>query len=63
MTIAQALSDAGGLADFANDKKVVIQREENGKTLHYIFNYRDYLKGKSPKGNILLQPGDTIIVR
>jgi polysaccharide export outer membrane protein len=63
MTIAQALSDAGGLADFANDKKVIIQREENGKQLHLIFNYRDYLKGKNPKGNILLQPGDIIIVR
>ncbi len=63
MTIAQALSDAGGLVEFANDKKVVIQREENGKQLHIIFNYRDYLKGKNPKGNILLQPGDIVIVR
>ena len=63
MTIAQALSDAGGLADYANDKKVIIQREENGKQVYRTFNYRDYLKGKNPKGNILLQPGDTIIVR
>jgi polysaccharide export outer membrane protein len=63
MTIAQALSDAGGLADFANDKKVIIQREENGQKHRINFNYREYLKGKNPQGNILLQPGDTIIVR
>jgi polysaccharide biosynthesis/export protein len=63
MTVAQAINDAGGLTDFANAKKVVIQREENGKTVRKIFNYADYLKGKNSTGNILLKPGDTIIVR
>jgi len=63
ITIAQALSDAGGLADFANDKKVVIMRPNNGKQDQYIFNYRNYLHGRSMEGNILLQPGDTVIVK
>ena len=64
MTIAQALSDAGGLTEFANGKKVQIQRrDENGNTTIFNFNYNEYLKGKNPKGNILLQPGDTIIAR
>ncbi len=63
MSISQALSDAGGLADYANDKKVIIQRMINGVTKQFIFNYRDYLKGKNPQGNILLMPGDIIMVR
>jgi len=63
VTIAQALNDAGGLADFANDKKVVIMRMKDGKLVRYIFNYRNYIHGKSTEGNILLEPGDQIIVK
>jgi len=63
-TIAQALSDAGGLGEFSNGKKVIIQRRDaDGNVKTFIFNYAQYLKGKNPKGNILLQPGDTIIVK
>jgi polysaccharide export outer membrane protein len=63
-TIAQALSDAGGLGEYSNGKKVVIQRRDpDGNVTIFVFNYALYLKGKNPKGNILLQPGDTIIVR
>jgi polysaccharide export outer membrane protein len=63
LTIAQALSDAGGLGEYANGKKVIIQRrDENGNVKIFLFNYKEYLKGKNPKGNILLQPGDTIVV-
>jgi protein involved in polysaccharide export with SLBB domain len=63
ITIAQALNDAGGLAEFANDKKVVIRRPNKGSFETFTFNYRNYLRGKSTEGNILLQPGDTIIVK
>ena len=63
ITIAQALNDAGGLAEFANDKKVVIMRTKDGKQQQFIFNYRNFLHGKSMEGNILLEPGDTIIVK
>lgn len=63
ITIAQALNDAGGLSEFANDKKVTIMRMKDGKQVPYIFNYRAYLHGKTNEGNILLEPGDTIIVK
>jgi polysaccharide export outer membrane protein len=63
ITIAQALSDAGGLAEFANDKKVIIRRPKNGSFVTFFFNYRNYLRGTSTEGNILLEPGDTIIVK
>jgi polysaccharide export outer membrane protein len=64
LTIAQALSDAGGLSEFGNGKKVVIQRrDQDGNVQPFIFNYNDYLKGKNPKGNIMLQPGDFIICK
>jgi len=63
ITIAQALNDAGGLAEFANDKKVVIMRMKEGKWVRYVFNYRNYIHGKSTEGNMLLEPGDQIIVK
>jgi polysaccharide export outer membrane protein len=64
MTIAQALSDAGGVGEFANGKKVTIRRpQKDGTQKEFIFNYNDFLKGKKTTENILLEPGDTIIVK
>jgi polysaccharide export outer membrane protein len=37
-------------------------RNENGRSLSFPFNYKDVMKGKNLKQNILLKPGDTIIV-
>ena len=37
-------------------------RTEGGKEVSYKFNYKDVMQGKNLKQNILLKPGDTIIV-
>jgi len=62
MNILQAISDAGGLTQFAHGKKVYVLRTENGKQVKYPFNYSKVLKGENPEQNIVLKSGDTIVV-
>jgi polysaccharide export outer membrane protein len=62
MTALQALASAGGFSRFANLKKIYILRNENGKEVKIPFNYKDVVSGKTPEQNILLKPGDTIVV-
>jgi polysaccharide export outer membrane protein len=61
MTLLQAISSAGGLTDFANAKKIYILRGSTGAQLNIPAHYKDALKGKSGF-NIVLKPGDTIVV-
>jgi len=58
-TVMEALSNCGGFKEFANQKGIIIMR--GTKRLH--FNYKEYVKGKKPEQNILLENGDTIVVR
>jgi polysaccharide export outer membrane protein len=63
LTVVEALSSAGGVTVFANDKKIrVIRRGDEGQELEFTFNYRAYVKGRAPGTNIVLQPGDVIVV-
>jgi len=62
MTVLQALSTAGGFAEWADTKNVIIVRREGDKETQIKFNYNDYISGKNPEQNILLQPNDTIVV-
>jgi len=58
-TVMEALSKAGGFQDFANKKKVRIIRG----TKRFLFNYDEYVKsGKNANQNILLEPGDHVVV-
>jgi polysaccharide biosynthesis/export protein len=62
MTVLQAISSAGGLGQFANQKNIYILRTESGKQLRLPFNYKEVLRGQKTEQNILLKPGDTIVV-
>jgi len=62
MTVLQALSAAGGFAQWADEKSIVIVRREGNKEVHLPFNYKDFIGGRSPEQNVLLKPGDTIVV-
>jgi polysaccharide biosynthesis/export protein len=62
MTALQALSSCGGFTQFAKVKGIYILRVENGKQVQLPFNYKDVVKGKKPEDNVLLQPGDVIVV-
>jgi polysaccharide biosynthesis/export protein len=62
MTALQALSSCGGFTQFARIKGIYILRVENSKQVQHPFNYKEIVKGKRPEDNILLQPGDVIVV-
>ena len=61
-TVLQLISIAGGLHEFADAKKILIVRNENGKQVSFNFNYKDVSQGKNLKQNIELKPGDVVIV-
>lgn len=61
-TVVQLISIAGGLQEFADEKKILVVRIENGQQVAYKFNYKDFANGKNLKQNILLKPGDQVIV-
>jgi polysaccharide export outer membrane protein len=62
MNVLQALTAAGGLLEYADKDNIVILRSENGRERRFKFNYNEVVKGKKTQQNILLQPGDTVIV-
>jgi len=62
MTVLQALSSAGGFTTFANVKNIRVMRQVNGKRVELPFNYRQVVKGDKGGEDIVLQPGDTVIV-
>jgi polysaccharide export outer membrane protein len=62
MTVLQALSSSGGFTQFAKLKNIYVLRTDNGKQVKLPFNYKDAVNGKKPEQNVLLQPGDVIVV-
>jgi len=61
-TVLQLLALAGGVADWAKSEDIQVMRTESGKTTNYRFNYKDVIKGKNLQQNVMLKPGDTVIV-
>jgi len=61
-TILQIIPTAGGFTDWAKQRKILIIRKENGKEKRLIVDYKKAMKGDDPNSNIVLKPGDTIIV-
>jgi polysaccharide export outer membrane protein len=62
MTVIQALSEAGGLTDYAKRKKIYVLRNENGRQYKLAFDYDAVLNGERMELNVPLQPGDTLVV-
>lgn len=62
MTVLQLLSSCGGFTEFANSKKIYILRTVGDKQVKIFFNYKDVVSGRKPGDNIVLQPGDTLVV-
>jgi polysaccharide export outer membrane protein len=61
-TVLQIIAEAGGLNEFANRKRIYLLRKENGAQIRLNFNYDKVVKGKDPSQDVLLRPGDTIVV-
>jgi len=62
MTALQALASAGGFTQFARIKNIYVLRVEDGKQVKHPFNYKAVVDGKHPEDDIVLQPGDVIVV-
>jgi polysaccharide export outer membrane protein len=61
-TVLQMIASAGGPLEYAKTKDIVVNRTDNGKALSFKVNYNDLERGKNLQQNILLKPGDTIVV-
>ena len=61
MTVLQALASAG-FTQFADTKKIYILRIENGQQRKIPVNYKKLVRGDALDQNIVLKPGDTIVV-
>jgi polysaccharide biosynthesis/export protein len=61
-SVMQLISLAGGLREYAKEKDIVILRNEGEKQTAIPFNYRDVVNRRKLGQNIMLQPGDTVIV-
>lgn len=62
VTVLQAIAMAGGLTEYADAKNITVLRKDavDGQVLR--FNYRDVSKGRKLEQNVVLRPGDTVVV-
>jgi len=60
--VMQALSLAGGTATFADLKKINVLRRDGGSQRAIPFNYAEVEQGRDLQQNILLEPGDVVVV-
>src|ERR1700683_2708429 len=61
MTMLQALSSAG-FTQFSNLKAIYLLRTQDGQQTKIPFNYKNAIKARGDQPNIVLRPGDTIVV-
>ena len=61
-TVVQIISLAGGFTEWANQKKILIVRKEDGREKRMTVNYKKIMSGSNTSSDVILKPGDTIIV-
>jgi polysaccharide biosynthesis/export protein len=61
-TVLQAIALGGGLSPFAADKRIQVHRQVGGRDQIHVFDLRAFNHGVNPAGNIMLAPGDVIVV-
>jgi polysaccharide export outer membrane protein len=61
-TVLQLIATAGGLREFVSGRNIVIVRGSGSNQTRFKFNYQDVIDGKHLDQNLVLQPGDTVIV-
>lgn len=62
MTPLEAISQAGGVSDFADTNDMFIIRRVDGKQQNLPYNYDKALEGKEPDVDFQLQAGDIIFI-
>lgn len=61
-TVLQLLALAGGPTAFADVRDISVVRTVDGKTTRLVFNYKEVARGRRMEQNVLLRPGDTVII-
>jgi polysaccharide export outer membrane protein len=61
-TVLQLIAMAGGVLEYADSDSIVVMRTENGKPSNFKFNYKEVVRQRNLQQNILLKPGDTVVV-
>ena len=61
-TVLQALALAQGFNEYANPDNILLIRKEGPIEKRMQLSYRDILSGQHPEMNLLLKPGDTLVV-
>jgi polysaccharide export outer membrane protein len=62
MNVMQLIALAGGIQEYADSEKILITRTAGGQTRQLKFNYKEFIKGKNVEQNVVLEPGDTVVV-
>lgn len=62
VTVLQAIARAGGFLEWAKKSRIMVVSESASKDKVTYFNYDDFLNGKDVGKNVVLKPGDTIVV-
>ena len=62
MTVLQLVAIAGGLSEYADGGQISVLRTENGKAIRLRFNYGEVARGKKLEQNVILRPGDQVVV-
>jgi len=63
LRVLEAIAHVGGFSTFADRSDVrIVRRDGEGGEVEYRFDYNAYIRGKAPGTNIVLRPGDMIIV-
>lgn len=61
-SLLQVISMAGGFTDWANQRKILLIRKEKGQESRITINFKKIISGEDMNANIILKPGDTVIV-
>jgi len=61
-TVTQIIVIAGGFTEWANQKKILVVRKENGREKRMKVNYRKIMGGNDMGSDVILKAGDTIII-
>ena len=62
MTVLQLLAEAGGPGTYAKLGSIYVIRQENGARKRLAFHYKRALSGRNMSDDILLKPGDMVVV-
>ncbi len=62
VTVIQALAMARGLTTFASRNKIFIVNPARGNDQRIPFSYSKFVQGEDTNQNVMLRPGDTVIV-